>query len=176
MSLNDCLAKGPNFTPLVFHILLRFRFFCVELVADIEKAFHQIVIEKSDRDMLRYLWFEDVQSNSNIVHYHFCQLPFGLKPSPAILNSVIQNHISLYNQSHPHVSKLLSESFYVDDFVGGAATVKENEEIYNASQKIMMEGGFHLRKWHTNVQALREMMSKENDSQVRCNVIKRYLA
>jgi len=66
ISLNDRLAKGPNHTPLVFHILLRF---CVGLVADVEKAFHQISIEKHDRDMLRYLWFEDVVSKSDLVHF-----------------------------------------------------------------------------------------------------------
>jgi len=52
--VNDYLAKGPNHTPLVFHILLRFRGFCVGLVADVEKVFHQISIEKHNRDMLRY--------------------------------------------------------------------------------------------------------------------------
>jgi len=55
VSLNDCLAEGPNHTPLVFHILLRFRAFCVGPVADVEKAFHQISIENRDRDMLHYL-------------------------------------------------------------------------------------------------------------------------
>jgi len=53
LSLNDCLAKRPNHTPLVFLILLRFRSFNVWLVSNIEKAFHQISIEESDTDMLR---------------------------------------------------------------------------------------------------------------------------
>jgi len=69
VSLNDCLAKGPNHTPFFFHILLRFRGFYVGLVADVEKAFHQISIEKPDRDMLRYLWFEDVVSKPDLVHF-----------------------------------------------------------------------------------------------------------
>jgi len=61
-----------------------FRGFCVGLVMNMEKALHQISIEKPDHDMLHYLWFEDV-SKSDLIHLCFCQLPFGKKPSPAIL-------------------------------------------------------------------------------------------
>ena len=35
-SLNDCLRKGPQLTPLLFDILLRFRSFAVALTADID--------------------------------------------------------------------------------------------------------------------------------------------
>ena len=42
-SLNDCLKKGPNTTPHIFDILPRFRSYTIGIVADIEKAFHQIV-------------------------------------------------------------------------------------------------------------------------------------
>ena len=42
-SLNECLDKGPNLTSHVFNTLVKFRVHCVGLVADIEKAFHQIV-------------------------------------------------------------------------------------------------------------------------------------
>ena len=59
VSLNDYLAKGPNHTPLIFDILLRFRSYKIALVADIEKAFHQILINPPDCDMLRFLWFEN---------------------------------------------------------------------------------------------------------------------
>ena len=38
-SLNDCLHKGPQITPLIFDILLRFRCYAVSLTALIEKAF-----------------------------------------------------------------------------------------------------------------------------------------
>ena len=154
LSLNDCLAKGPNLTPLVFDILLRFHLFRVGLIADVEKAFHQISIERSDRDMPRFLWLNEDACKTSTIHYRFCRLPFGLEPSPAILSSVIQKHLAHYSQSYPHVSKLLVDSFYVDDFIGGAASVQEGEEIYNISRVIMKEGGFHLRKWHTNVTEL----------------------
>ena len=169
-SLNDCLDKGPNHIPLIFHTLLRFRLFCVGLVADVEKVFHQISIEKSDRDMLRFLWFKDTGSTTDIVHYRFCRLPFGLRSSLAILNNVIQKHLSQYRSSYPHVSKFLADSFYVDDFIGGAASSQEGEEVFNVSRRIMSEGGFNLRKWRTNVLDLQKTISPELDSKVSSHV------
>jgi len=97
LSLNDCLDKGPNLTLNIFDILIKFRCYPIGMVADIEKAFHQIVIHLSDRDMLRFLWFDDVMSKKpGIVAYRFCRLVFGLTPSPAILNGVIQQHLTRY--------------------------------------------------------------------------------
>jgi len=38
-SLSDCLLTGPNYVPMLFDILLRFRTYPVALTGDIEKAF-----------------------------------------------------------------------------------------------------------------------------------------
>ena len=58
-----------------------------------------------------------------MLHYRFCQFPFGFKPSPAILNTVLQKHFAQYKTSEPDAFKLLSRSIFVDDFIGG---VKNN--------------------------------------------------
>ena len=120
--------------------------------------------------MLRFLWFEDNEFKTDIVHYRFCRLPVGLRSSPAILNSVIQKHLSQYSGSYAHVAKLLAHSFYVDDFIGGAASVQEGEEIYEASRRIMSEGGFNLRKWHTNVLNLQKTISPEINTKISSHV------
>ena len=54
-SLNDCLEKGPNLTPLIFDVLLKFREHKIGITADIEKAFHQILSKPEDRNMLRLI-------------------------------------------------------------------------------------------------------------------------
>ena len=41
-SLNDCLLTGPNYVPMLFDILLRFRTYSILLTGDIEKAFLMI--------------------------------------------------------------------------------------------------------------------------------------
>ena len=55
-SLNDCLFKASQLTPLIFDILHRFRSYSVALTSDIEKAFLQISIEPMERNYLRFLW------------------------------------------------------------------------------------------------------------------------
>ena len=78
-SLNECLYKGPQLTPLIFDILLRFRTFVIALTADIEKAFLQISINPNDRDYLRFLWFENVFAEiPKLVLIRFARVLFGM--------------------------------------------------------------------------------------------------
>ena len=82
-SLNDCLYKGPQMTPLIYDILLRFRTFVYALTADIEKAFLQLSIDKDHCNFLRFLWFDDVFSNEpTIVRNRFARVIFGVTSSP----------------------------------------------------------------------------------------------
>ena len=53
-SLKNCLHVGPPLSPLLFHILLRFREFTVPMVADIERAFLNVEIDKSEGDVLDF--------------------------------------------------------------------------------------------------------------------------
>ena len=55
-SLNMVLLKGPNLTMDLAKCLIRFRLGKFRLIADIEKAFLQILILLQDRDALRFFW------------------------------------------------------------------------------------------------------------------------
>ena len=160
-SLNECLEKGPNLTPLIFDVLVKFRGNIIGITADIEKAFHQIIIAEKDRNMLRMLWFNDVHTATpKIVHYRFCHLVFGLTPSPAILRGVIQYHLSKYQTSNPHVARLLADMLYVDDFPGGAENSEKGFKLYQEAKEIMKAGGFNLRKWRTNSSTLQKLINQ----------------
>ena len=56
LSLNDALEKGPNFLPLSWDILLRFRIGKVGFVGDLEKAFLQLSLHDEDRNVCCFLW------------------------------------------------------------------------------------------------------------------------
>lgn len=78
-SLNDCLHVGPKFGQDILALLIRFRLHKHAFIADIEKAFLMIAVEKSDRDALRFLWFRDVKENSpQIQVFRFARVTFGV--------------------------------------------------------------------------------------------------
>ena len=80
-SLNDCLEVGPPLQPLIFDILLRNRLKFLCITGDIQKAFLQIKVNPEDRDALRLLWYENLNSRT-VVHYRFTRVIFGSGPSP----------------------------------------------------------------------------------------------
>ena len=82
-SLNQSVYQGPCLLPKIFHVLLKFRWHKIGVVADIEKTFLNIEISESDRDYLRVLWFKDVHSqNPEILTYRFTRVVFGVACSP----------------------------------------------------------------------------------------------
>ena len=85
LSINDCLLTGPNLIPKLFDILIRFRWNTIAITADIEKAFLMIGINHRDRNLLRFLWLKEPGNvNSEVCHFRFTRLVFGLRPSPAV--------------------------------------------------------------------------------------------
>jgi hypothetical protein len=132
------------------------------MVADIEKAFHQVKIAPEDRRMVRFLWFDDPsKERPEIQKYQFCRLVFGLVSSPAILTSVLQQHLAVNEEKEPKMVSLLRKSFYIYDFAGGAFDDNEAGEVYEKSQTLMSSGGFTLRKWHTNSKHLQEKIATD---------------
>ena len=164
-SLNDCLNVGPALSPKIFDILVRFRQYRVAVVADIEKAFLNIGVEEIDRDVLRFLWIDDLErDNPELLIYRFCRAVFGVNASPFLLNATLQNHIKHYNTDTDFAGKL-SESFYVDDLVAGEANDEDAFEFYQNSKECLSKGGFHLRKWASNST---ELLDRIQDDHVKC--------
>ena len=91
-SLNDCLETGPNLLPKIFEILLRNRFRRYVIVGDIQKAFHQIEVDPTDRDAQRVLWYDDLQQRT-VKEYRFTRVIFGATSSPYILGATIEKHV-----------------------------------------------------------------------------------
>ena len=151
LSLNDFLETGPNMIPRLFDVLVKFCWQTIAVTADIEQAFLIISIAPQDRDVLYFLWFKDpLDAASDIITLQFIQLVFCLRPSPAILGSVISKHLDNYQSQYPQLIQSIKNSFYVDDLISREATVEEAFNTYVVAKKFMAEGGFNVRKWASN--------------------------
>ena len=129
LTLNDRLEVSDKNMPLLFDTLIRFRAQNCHTV-DIEKPFLQIGIREGDRDVLRFLWYDDVnKENPEMIQYRYCRLVFGLTCSHAILSETIRKHVSQFRESNPEVVKILMR-LYADDMSCHTETVEEALNIY----------------------------------------------
>ena len=124
-------------------------------------AFLMISINQSDRDMLRFLWFKDsTDVNSEISYFKFTRLVFGLRPSPAILGSLITHHLRKYQEQYPNLVQSTLDSLYVDDLIAGVDSGEQGFHLYQKAQEITTVGGFNLRKWNSNSPELMEQVRR----------------
>jgi hypothetical protein len=121
-SLNDCLDIGPPLQRRILDILLRSRMRPILLAGDIKQAFLQIVIREIERDVMRFLWINDLQRKEMMV-YRMTRAMFGLGPSPFLLGGTLNVHLEKYAQQYPQCVEELSEGTYLDDINIGGDTV-----------------------------------------------------
>lgn len=143
--LNDCLHAGPKFKQRILDILLMFRIHRVAVTADTEKAFLMVSVATKDRNVLRFLWFDDVFSDQpNVVQLQFARVVFGaVTSSPFLLNSTIRHHLEQYRETQLELVEKLSKAAYVDDIVTGADDEGQAHELFCEAKEILAEGGFN---------------------------------
>uniref|UniRef100_A0A183GRU9 Reverse transcriptase domain-containing protein n=1 Tax=Heligmosomoides polygyrus TaxID=6339 RepID=A0A183GRU9_HELPZ len=127
-----------------------FRTHLYTMVADIQKAFLQIRLPESHRDVTRFLWVDDASqpaTGSNLKHYRFCRVPFGINASPAILNQCILKYIE---GSQSEISQELSNSLYVDNVFLEGKSPDDLLHKYTESKRLFSSIGMNLRDYLSN--------------------------
>ncbi|XP_068756731.1 uncharacterized protein [Montipora capricornis] len=145
-------------------VILRFRTDRKALGADIEKAFLDVSIAEEDREVLRFLWFEDVKKKSpRVIILRFTRVVFGVSSSPFLLNATVRHHVKRYEEEDPEFVQTFLRSAYVDDPDSRGDTDEEAYQLYVKSKLRLAEGGFNLRNFVTNAPGLRAQI-EENES------------
>ena len=95
-SLNECLLRGPVILEDLCGLLLRFRTHKIGLASDIEKAFLQVGLQETERDVTCFLWPKDLnipQTENDLQILRFARVPFGVISSPFLLGATILYHL-----------------------------------------------------------------------------------
>ena len=103
---------------MIFDILLRNRLSLLCITGDIQKAFLQIKVDPKDRDVLRLLWYENLDSRT-VTAYRYTRVIFRSGPSPYILGVTLKKHVSQYTEKFPDTTDELLSNTYVDDLQSG---------------------------------------------------------
>ena len=126
--MNGCLYTGPALSEKIMDIIMRFRAHRKALAGDIEKAFLNVSVAEEDRDVLRFLWFDDVKKEyPEVIVLRFARVVFGVSSSPFLVNATVKHHAERYEEEDPEFVETFLRSIYVDDLSSGGDT---DEEAY----------------------------------------------
>ena len=150
-SLNDRLLQGPDLTNSVVGVLTRFRHEPVAVITDVEAMFHQVQVKREDRDLLRFLWWPQGDTDAQCQEYRMTVHIFGATSSPSCVNLVMRRHAEKNEDVFGStVVKTVLRNFYVDDCLKSLPTTKDAVEHAKDLSLLMRNGGFKLTKWVSN--------------------------
>ena len=171
-SINTCLNAGPNLLEKIPDILMRFRCHAIALTGDIEKAFHILRVGEDDRDVLRFLWWDDpFSTNRQIKVFRFARVMFGLTSSPFLLNATLKHHLDKYQVDDPDFVSVVGDSMYVDDLAAGADDEESAVTLYSKLKERMGDGGFNIRKFaSSSISVQQHINTAEKSALVTCSI------
>ncbi len=85
-ALNYNLLTGPDLTNGLTGVLCRFRKYPITVICDVVRMFHRFHVSQEDRDYLRFLWWENGDTNSVPKDYCMKVHLFGAASSPGCAN------------------------------------------------------------------------------------------
>ncbi|VDI67966.1 Hypothetical predicted protein [Mytilus galloprovincialis] len=152
-------------------LLTRFRTQKFAVTTDIEKAFLQVGLHKSDRDVTRFFWLSDpTDSSSPFTTYRFKSVLFGATCSPFILNATLLKH---FEENPSPTASRITQDLYVDKVLTSFTDEDDLMQFYRDSRCLLQKRGFNLRSWNSNSNRLRQLAKTENvlDSSNEVNIL-----
>ena len=147
-SLNSSLLVGPQLQPTLGIILMKFRSYPVALSADITKMYRAIELTAKDKDLHRFLWRPT--PDGPVRAYRMTRVTFGVSASPYLAIRTLQQTAVDHGEDYPSVTSHVKESFYVDDFLGGASTPSAATTLLDDMRTVLQHGNFNLCKWRSS--------------------------
>ncbi|GBM83293.1 hypothetical protein AVEN_261134-1 [Araneus ventricosus] len=159
-SLNDVLLSG-EIDEDVFNIMLRFRKHQIVLIADIRQMFRQILIEPSQRDLLRILW--KTKEEEEPVSYRLKTVTYGTKCAPFLATRVLRQLAMDEVKNFPLASEGVLSDVYMDDIVTGSQDLGTAIVLKDQLINLFNTCGMVLHKWNSNARELLDLKNENSE-------------
>ena len=147
-SLNKALLQGPDLNNKLYGALIRFRERRIAVMADIESMFHCFFVNESDRDFLRFFWWQDKDPSKAIVEYRMKVHIFGNTSSPSVAMYCLQ--YAAISSGNQVVIDFVTNNFYVDDGLACFDNVHEAVDAFKQTREVLFKYNIRLHKLISN--------------------------
>ena len=167
MFLNDTLLQDPDLMNKMIEVLLRFRLGSNTFIAAIEGMFLKVQVPSKNRDMLRFIWWENGDLTTEPKVYRMTAHPFGAKSS-SCANFALRRVVRDVAGS-VEAKETIMNNFYVDDCLKADGKEIEMIEVAKEVKEMCNAVGFNLTKFVSTNKTLECELSGERDNSVREN-------
>lgn len=154
---------GPRLQADIIELIARWRKYKVAFVADISMMYRQVWMAPADTPYQLILW--RTNPTEPLKTFALKTVTFGTASAPYLAVRTLQQLAADVNKSYPHVTKALTEGFYVDDLIYGANNESEAIKLQRDVLATLKSAGFPLRKWASNSAKILEQVS-ENEREI----------
>ena len=147
-SLNDILLVGPTVHPPLVDVLIRFRSHRIALIADVSRMYRAIRLSDTDKDLHCFVWQSSL--TAPLLDFRMTRVTFGVSSSSFVANMCVKQNALDFGMEYPNATKVVNESFYVDDCLTGSDSPEGAVKLHRELQALFGQGGFLLRKWNTS--------------------------
>ncbi|XP_023233870.1 uncharacterized protein LOC111633519 [Centruroides sculpturatus] len=140
------------------------------MTTDIAKMYRQILVDPRDRCLQKILWRNSI--SEKLKSYKLTTVTYGTSPASFLATRCLKQLADGNEISYPLVAESIRSDFYVDDYLGGTATIEEAKMLQHQLIDLLATAGFPLRKWsssHDKVTQNAELEMRENLSD--CKII-----
>ena len=149
-SLNDNLITGPDLLNNLIGVILRFRRYPIAIIADIEAMYHQVRLNQEDKDAVRFLWKETLESKSPD-HYQMVVHVFAAKDSPCCASFALRKTATDNKEEFSEETvQCVMRDLYMDDFIKSVESEEKASNILASLTTMLQKGGFKLTKFNSN--------------------------
>lgn len=141
VSLNDILlnCKIPQLE--LFIIMIRFRKHRFAFTADIEKMYRMILVHPSQRNLLRILWKDSIDSPVKI--YKLNTVTYGTSSAPYLATRALKQLALDEQKNLPLASSVVLTDFYVDDILSGESTLEKAKTLQSQLIELLNLGNIN---------------------------------
>ncbi|XP_055543033.1 uncharacterized protein LOC129728609 [Wyeomyia smithii] len=159
-SLNDVLMVGPTVQEDIRSITMRSRMHQVMIIADAKMMYRQVLVDRHDCRFQLIVW--KPSPDHPMETYELRTVTYGTASAPFLATRVLNQLADDEGHQFPLAARALKKDVYVDDLFSGGETIKEVIELRKQLDALLAKGGFQLRKWASNEEAVLEGIPPEN--------------